>query len=99
MKFRLFSRIEFEVPYPIALIECFCFQTNFYANYDLLIPTRSIEDVGKIGARIEKSLLPKCKDIADTAKNVGIFKYDLDKFLEMDDAGMAGFKIDRGARA
>jgi hypothetical protein len=67
MIFRLFSKIEFEIAYPVALIECYCFQTNFYSAYDLLIPHRQVEDVAKIGARINNKLLKDIKGIvADT---------------------------------
>ena len=56
MKFYLFSKISFEIPDPITLIECYCYQNDFYAKYDLLLEHRGrkIEDVNKIGARIEK---------------------------------------------
>ncbi|GAH50851.1 unnamed protein product, partial [marine sediment metagenome] len=36
MKFILFSEIIFEIPDPIALIECYCYQNDFYSKYDLL---------------------------------------------------------------
>ena len=53
MKFLLFSKISFEIPEPIALIEYYCYQNDFYRKYDLL-ENRKIEDVNKIGARIKK---------------------------------------------
>ena len=56
MKFLLFSKIFFEVSYPVTLIECYCFQSDFYANYDLL-SDRKVEYANKIGARIKKELL------------------------------------------
>ena len=37
MKFLLFSKIGFEISDPIALIESYCFQSDFFSNYDLLI--------------------------------------------------------------
>ena len=84
MKFLLFSKISFEVSDPVALIESYCFQSNFYANYDLL-SNRKVEDVNKIGARIGKKLLPKCEAVSESTKNLCILKYDLDRFLELDD--------------
>jgi len=58
MKFFLFSKISFEIPDPIALIECYCYQNDFYAKYDLLLEyrDRKIEDVNKIGVRIKKEV-------------------------------------------
>jgi hypothetical protein len=55
MKFFLFSKISFEIPDPIALIECYCYQNDFYAKYDLM-EDKKIEDVNKIGARIKKEV-------------------------------------------
>ncbi|GAG59954.1 unnamed protein product [marine sediment metagenome] len=69
---------------PVALIECYCFQSNFYANYDLL-SDRKIEDVNKIGARIGGKLFPKCKAVTKGTKNLCIFEYDLDGFLKLND--------------
>ncbi len=82
MKFLLFSKISLEVSDPIALIESYCFQNNFYANYDLL-SDRKIEDVNKIGARIGRKLLPKCEAVTRNTKNLCIFEYDLDGFLKL----------------
>ena len=82
MKFLLFSKISFEVSDPVALIESYCFQSNFYANYDLL-SDRKIEDVNKIGARIDRQLFPKCEAVTQNAQNLCIFKYDLDGFLKL----------------
>jgi len=84
MKFFLFSEISFEIPNPIALIECYCYQNDFYAKYDLL-KDRKIEDVNKIGARIKKELLSECRKITKSTKNINIFKYNLDQFLSLDD--------------
>ena len=88
MKFFLFSEISFEVSHPIALIESYCFQSDFYANYDLLnYRNRSIKNVSKIGARIErKKTLRECKDITEKTQGLAIFKYehDLDRFLRLD---------------
>ncbi len=47
MEFLLFSKISFEIPDPIALIECYCYQNDFYSKYDLL-EDRKIEDVNKL---------------------------------------------------
>ena len=85
MKFFLFSKISFEIPDPIALIECYCYQNDFYAKYDLLLEhrDRKIEDVNKIGARIKKEVLSECKKITERTKNLSIFKYVLDDFLDL----------------
>jgi len=91
MKFLLFSEIEFEVSCPVALIECYCFQSDFYANYDLPIMRgdREIDLVSKIGARIQKESLAKCKEVIKNTKNVRIFKYGLDEFLRLSDKTIA----------
>ena len=73
MKFFLFSKISFEIPDPIALIECYCYQNDFYSKYDLL-EDKKIEDVNKIGARIKKEVLLECKIITERTKSVNIFK-------------------------
>ena len=82
MKFLLFSKISFEVSDPVALIESYCFQSDFYANYDLL-SDRKIEDVNKIGARIGQKLLSKCEAVTKNTKKLCIFEYDLDGFLKL----------------
>jgi len=85
MKFLLFSKIPFVVSDPVALIESYCFQSNFYANYDLIpLGNRKVKDVNKIGARISKSLLRECKEVVEKTIDLRIFKYDLDKFLGVD---------------
>ena len=83
MKFFLFSKLSFEIPNPIALIECYCYQNDFYAKYDLLLEhrDRKIEDVNKIGARIKKEVLSECKKITEGTKSLSIFKYNLEQFL------------------
>ena len=58
MKFLLFSKISFEISNPITLIECYCYQNDFYRKYDLL-ENRKIEDVNKVGARIKKLVYDK----------------------------------------
>ena len=82
MQLLLFSKIPFEIIHPIDLIESYCFQGDFYVSYDLL-NSRSIEDVGKIGARIYKNLLRKCKIVIGQTKHLTMFKYDLDQFLKL----------------
>jgi len=67
---------------PIALIEAYCFQSDFYSNFDLL-KNKEVEDGNKIGARIKKKLFPVCLSVTDTTKNLRIFKYDLDRFLDL----------------
>jgi len=84
MKFFLFSKIKFDIPDPIALIECYCYQNDFYSKYDLL-EDKKIEDVNKIGARIKKEVLLECKIITERTKNLNIFKYDLEQFLSMNE--------------
>jgi hypothetical protein len=87
MKFFLFSKIPFEIPEPITLIECYCYQNDFYAKYDLLLEhrDRKIEDVNKIGARIKKELLSECRKITKSTKSLSIFKHDLDQFLSLEE--------------
>ena len=84
MKFFLFSKISFEIPEPIALIECYCYQNDFYSKYDLL-EDKKIEDVNKIGARIKKEVLSECRIITKKTKSVNIFKYNLEQFLSLDE--------------
>jgi len=84
MKFIIFSEIIFEIPDPIALIECYCYQNDFYSKYDLL-EDRKIEDVNKIGARIKKEVLLECKIITESTKSLGIFKYNLEHFLDLEE--------------
>jgi len=85
MKFLLFSKISFEIPDPNALIECYCYQNDFYTKYDLLLEhrDRKIEDVNKIGARIKKEVLLECKKITESTKSLSIFKYNLEQFLDL----------------
>jgi hypothetical protein len=87
MKFFLFSKISFEIPDPIALIECYCYQNDFYSKYDLLLEDRDrkIENVNKIGARIKKEVLSECKILTERTKSVNIFKYNLEQFLSLDE--------------
>ncbi len=84
MKFFLFSKISFEIPDPIALIECYCYQNDFYSKYDLL-EDKKIKDVNKIGARIKKEVLLECKIITEKTKSVNIFKYNLEQFLDLEE--------------
>ena len=87
MKFFLFSKISFEIPEPIALIECYCYQNDFYSKFDLLLEDRDrkIEDVNKIGARIKEDVLLECKKITEKTKNLSIFKYNLEQFLDLEE--------------
>lgn len=84
MKFFLFSKISFEIPEPIDLIECYCYQNDFYSRYDLL-EDKKIEDVNKIGARIKKEVLLECKIITERTKSLSIFKYNLEQFLDLEE--------------
>ena len=83
MRFTLFEDIVFDVKYPDALIEAYCFQSNFFANYDLKRPEgdRPFEFVRFIGARIENATLEKCTFKIDRYKDFDMFKMDLDEFL------------------
>src|SRR5665648_271968 len=87
MKVFLFSKISFEIPDPVALIECYCYQNDFYAKYDLLLEQRDrkIEDVNKIGARIKKEVLLECKKITESTKSLSMFKYNLEQFLALEE--------------
>lgn len=76
--------MSFEVKDPIALIECYCFQSNFYANYDI-IKNRRIEHVNGIGARLSERLLFQCEQITEATKDMSLFKYDLESFLKQRD--------------
>ena len=80
MNFLLFSKVAFEVTDPTALVECYCFQSDFYSSYDLL-GKRTIGDVNKIGGRIKPNLFPECEKVIDATKNLNIFEYNLDDFL------------------
>jgi len=84
MKFFLFSKISFEIPDPIALIECYCYQNGFYSRYDLL-EDKKIKDVNKIGARIKKEVLLECKIITERTKSLSIFKYNFEQFLDLEE--------------
>jgi len=88
MRFCLFSKRFFEVEDPIALIEAYCFQSNFYESYDfpLMKGQRSFGAVGFIGARIKKSALDKCKEIIiNLYKDNPIFSLNLCSFLKLKD--------------
>jgi hypothetical protein len=83
MKFYLFSKIEFEVPDSISLIECYCYQSDFYSRYDV-IENRRIEDVNKIGARVTSGAISKCKLVVEGTRELEIFQDTLDRFLDLD---------------
>ena len=84
MKFFLFSKISFEIPEPIALIECYCYQNDIYSKYDLL-EDKKIENVNKIGARTKEEVLLECKVIIEKTKSVNIFQYNLEQFLSLNE--------------
>jgi hypothetical protein len=83
MKFYLFSTIEFEIPDPLSLIECYCYQSDFYSKYDA-IGNRKIEDVNKIGARLKIKTISDCNVVVKGAKKLAIFKNTFDQFLDLD---------------
>jgi len=83
--FTLFKDIVFEVDYPEALIEAYCFQSNFYSKYDLQRPEgdKRYERVRFIGARIENDVLNECKAQINQYKNISaVDEKGLDWFLE-----------------
>lgn len=82
MKFSLFKKISFNVPHPIPLIEGYCFQTDFYRNFDLK-KDKNIEDVNRIGARIGTEVVKRCKAVTEETQNLRIFQLDLEKFLDL----------------
>lgn len=86
MEFTLFSQVRFQVRNPVALIECYCFQCDFYSRYDL-VPNRKLEDFNEIGARIDEASLRSCRSIVDQTGDLRIFTFNrsLDEFLQLDD--------------
>jgi hypothetical protein len=84
MKFYLFSKIEFEIPYPVYLIECYCYQSDFYSRYDL-IENRRIDDVNKIRSRLSRKIILECKKIVEKTKKLEIFMNTLDEFLDLNE--------------
>jgi len=84
MEFFLFSKISFEIFDPIALIECYCYQNDFYSKYDLP-EDKIIEDVNKIGARIKTEVILECKIIIENANSLRIFKYHPGQFLDLEE--------------
>ena len=82
MKYYLFSTIEFEIPDPVTLIECYCYQSDFYYKYDV-IENRKIEDVNKIGARLNSKTISEYKPIVEAAKKIEIFQKTLEQFLDL----------------
>ena len=83
MKFYLFSTIEFEIPDPVTLIECYCYQSDFYSKYDV-IGNRKIEDVNKIGARLTSDVISKCRVVVENTMGLDIFQNTLAQFLDLD---------------
>jgi hypothetical protein len=82
--FTLFRNRVFEVDYPEVLIEAYCFQSDFFVEYDLKRKRddSSYDSVGRIGARTQNDVLEKCKKLIKNHRNLGIFSLDLDSFLE-----------------
>lgn len=84
MNFSIFST-RFEVIEPIALIESYCFQSDFYANFDLLNyrEGRKAKNVNAIGARMANETVEACEKKIQEAKELAILKYkdNLDGFL------------------
>jgi hypothetical protein len=81
--FTLFKDREFEVDFPEALIEAYCFQSDFFGDYDLKRrrDESSYDSVGSIGARVKNEALQKCIRLIRSHKNLGIFGLNLDSFL------------------
>ena len=90
MRFYLFSKITFEIPEPISLIECYCYQSDFYSKYDV-IENRTIEDVNKIGARLKHSTILECKKVLEDAGQLNIFQYNLDRLLDLNEKAREEF--------
>ncbi len=84
MKFYLFSKIEFEIPNPVHLIECYCYQSDFYSKYDV-VENRKIEDVNKIGARLSHDKIMECKEIVEDTNKLDIFTNSFDQLLDLDE--------------
>lgn len=82
----MFSKVRFQVHNPVTLIECYCFQGDFYLHYDF-VSKRKLEDVGKIGARIDGAALKRCRSIVNRTGGLRIFRFknSLDEFLRLDD--------------
>lgn len=74
MRFYLFSKIRFEIPNSITLVECYCYQSDFYYKYDV-IENRTIEDVSRIGARLKHSIILECKKVIEDAGQLDLFQY------------------------
>ncbi len=83
MKFYLFSTIELEIPDPVSLVECYCYQSDFYSKYDV-IGNRKIEDVNKIGARLTSDVISKCRVVVENTMGLDIFQNTLAQFLDLD---------------
>jgi hypothetical protein len=81
MKFTIFTNTVFNISDPISLIESYCFQSDFYPNYDRLIK-REMRDANKIGARIKNTALEECIPIIENS-GLPIFKHNLDSFLRL----------------
>ena len=92
MEFTLFSQVRFQVRNPVTLIECYCFQGDFYSRYDL-VSNRKMEDVNKIGARTDEVALKSCRSIVDQSGGLRIFKFNrsLEEFLQLDDCTIGDY--------
>ncbi|MDX9799316.1 MAG: hypothetical protein RBT05_10715, partial [Bacteroidales bacterium] len=86
MRFCLFPKIRFEIPEPVTLIECYCYQSDFYSKYDV-IENRTIEDVNKIGARLKHNIILECKKVLEDAGQLDLFQYNLDGLLDLNEKG------------
>lgn len=81
MKFTLFSKEEFNVTTPEALIESCCIQSDFYTSFDI-VEDKNILHVNKIGARAKKDVLNKCHEVLGD-NHAEILNYDIDTFLDL----------------
>lgn len=90
MRFSLFKSLSFEVKEPAALIEAYCFQSDFYGSYDLPLSQgdRGLDYVSLIGARIKENSLEACKRIIEKHADFAMFdkSMTLDTFLKRDEA-------------
>jgi len=87
VEFKLFGKMSFTVTDPVALIEAFCFQSDFYSNYDVVpVKERKMQHANRIGARINKELLPRAQRVIEETSALELFQYDdsLDRFLQLD---------------
>lgn len=83
MQFTLFKKTAFRVRDPLATIEAYCFQSDFYENYDLQRPQddESFNYVRFIGARIREKSFNDCKRIIEEYRDFELFRLDLESYL------------------